>query len=162
VYHQADEPGTDTSWAQPDRLWLNDGQGRFAAESWPGDEPGVSRALAVGDLDGDGVDDLLILPLTGRPRIWVGTADPARVLRVALEGPPGNPDGVGTRIIVRDALGERRAWVRTGAGFQAASDPRPVFAWRGPASIELVFPNGATTTLPVDAPGLVRVEVPEP
>ncbi len=157
VYPEADTPGTETSFAQPDRLWLNDGRGRFAVTPWPGDAPNVSRALAVGDLDGDRVTDLVVIPLQGRPWIWRGTADPGKALQVVVDGPPGNPDGCGTTLVYAAPAGEQRRRVRTNGGFQAASDPRPVFAWTGKGTLAVTFPGGGGVSIPVDAPGTIRV-----
>ncbi|MFG0317386.1 MAG: FG-GAP repeat domain-containing protein, partial [Planctomycetota bacterium JB042] len=157
VYPEADTPGTETSFAQPDRLWLNDGRGRFTVTPWPGDAPNVSRALAVGDLDGDRVTDLVVVPLHGRPWIWRGTADPARALQVVVDGPPGNPDGCGTTLVYTSPAGEQRRRVRTNGGFQASSDPRPVLAWTGEGTLAVTFPGGGTASFPVDAPGTIHV-----
>ncbi len=159
VYPQADAPDTGTSYAQPDMLYLNDGKGRFSVGHWPGEQPAVSRALAAGDVDDDGVTDVLITHLHGPPVLWRGTAV-GPVLDLRLHGPPGNPDGCGTTAIVRDELGVRHARVRTSGGYQSASDPRLRFAWRGPATLALTFPDGRTHEQRVEAPGPVVVEVP--
>jgi len=159
VYRQAGEPGTDTAYAQPDTLWLNDGSGHFTQAPWPGDAPEVSRALAVGDLDDDGVLDLVVLQRDGVPRVYRGAVRGARSLRVALDGPPGNPDGVGARVRWRDADGERSFEVRASAGYQAVGDPRAVFAWRGPGTLSVQLPGGGGRELDVGEPGLERVDV---
>lgn len=157
VYPQADIPGTGTSYALPDRLWLNDGKARFSAATWPGDEPRVSRALAVGDLDGDRVSDLLIIPRSGAPWAWRGAADRTRALQVSIVGPPGNPDGCGTTLTLVDEHGTQFRRVRNSAGFQAVSDPRPTFAWRGAGELQVRFPNGEQRVLQVDAAGALLV-----
>lgn len=157
VYRQADEPDTDTAYAQGDSLWLNDGAGRFDAASWPGERPEVSRALAAGDLDDDGVTDVLILQRAGVPRLWRGTAA-GESLQVVLEGPPGNPDLIGAVLSWTDAQGTRRQRVRASAGYQAYGDPRPVFAWRGPGTLRVELPAApglglGEFTLRIDTPG---------
>ena len=159
VYPQADLPGTDTSWAQPDMLFLNDGAGRFTPTPWPGEEPMVSRALAVGDLDDDGVLDLVVSARSGVPRVYRGTGLGRPSVSVRLAGPPGNPDGVGTRLVLRDALGTRSARVRVSNGYQAMGDPRAVFAWRGPSTLELTLPDGQRLLRSVEAPGPLLVRI---
>ncbi|GJM20358.1 MAG: hypothetical protein DHS20C15_02730 [Planctomycetota bacterium] len=156
VYRQASEPGTDTSYAQADTLWLNDGHGKFSEAAWPGDVAEVSRALAAGDLDDDGVLDLVVLQRAGAPRVYRGTTN-ARSLQVRVVGPPGNPDGVGTRVLWRDAEGERSIQVRASAGYQAVGDPRPVFAWRGPGTLEWIAPDGSRHSRRVDDPGALSL-----
>jgi hypothetical protein len=159
VYAQADAEGTDTTYAQGDSLLLNSGNGRFRAVPWLGDEPGVSRALAAGDLDNDGHTDLVILRRSGRPQVWAGTGGNVPTLQLDLAGPPGNPDVVGASVIWTDGAGVRRARVRTAGGYQAAGDPRPVFSWRGPGRLEVVFPDGSKTARPVTDPGLLVVDI---
>jgi len=161
VYVQADRPGTGTSWAQPEMLYLNDGTGRFTVAAWPAATPAPGRALAVADVDDDGVPDVLVARLGQPPVLWRGTArGPALVVRVA--GRPGNPDAVGTQLTWTDAHGARVHRVRTSAGFQSAGDPRAFFAWRGPGTLRAVFPDGRSAERACDAPGPVTLEVPAP
>jgi len=160
VYSQADGAGTGTSFAQPDMLWFGYGDGRFRHASWAGDELAVSRALAAGDIDGDGLPDLVITHLAGPPTVLRGTADTSNSLQVRVVGRPGNPDGVGTVLRLVDAKGEQLRRVRVSAGYQACSDPRPVFAYRGPATLEVVFPDGTRTSVEVSEAGRFDVEVP--
>jgi hypothetical protein len=162
VYPQADEPGTGTSWAQRPLLFLNEGAGRYRAAEWPGAEPVVGRALAVGDLDDDGALDLVQTRLSGPPRVWRGTADGTRAVRVVVRGPPGNPDGCGTVLTLSDAQGTRTGRVRTAGGFQAANDPRVVFAFRSPGRLLATLPDGSTRELEVAGPGLLVVEAGTP
>ncbi len=161
VYVQADRAGSGTRWAQPEVLYLNDGQGRFRVAEWPAAVPVPGRALATGDIDDDGVLDVLVVRLGQPPTLWRGTARaPTLVVRIA--GRPGNPDGCGTRLLLTDALGTRSHQVRTSGGYQSACDPRAFFAWRGAATLEAVFPDGRRVTRAVDAPGRLVLEVPAP
>jgi hypothetical protein len=162
VYPQADSPGTGTSYAQPDQLWLQDAAGRWATAAWPGEAPAVSRALAAGDLDDDGALDLLITRRQGPPAVWRGTAHGSRAVRVRVAGPPGNPDGCGTVLTLTDVAGTRRARVRSSAGYQAAGDPRPVFAFRGAGTLHALLPDGRSVTLDVAGPGTLVVEAGAP
>jgi len=157
VYRQADAPGTDTSYAQPTRLWLNDGTGRFSVAAWPGDTPRVGRALAAGDLDDDGVLDVVALQRAGVPAVWRGLGGGGRALQVVLAGPPGNPDGLGAVVSFRDAQGTRTQRVRNGGGYQSVRDPRPVFGWRGPGQLVVTTPDGRSLEQQVDQPGRVQL-----
>lgn len=160
VYSQADDSGTGTSFAQPDMLWFGVGNGQFRRAPWIGERPAVSRALAVGDIDGDGITDVVITRLSGPPAVLRGTADADLALQVRVIGPAGNPDGVGAVLRLTDAEGEQTRRVRVSAGYQACSDPRPVFAWRGPATLAIVSPDGSTRSVEVNEPGRLDVELP--
>jgi len=162
VYPQADAEGTDTSWPQPDLLLLNDGAGRFESTPWAGDVPSVSRALASGDLNDDGVLDLVLLPRAGPVLLYRGTGLGRPSLQVDLAGPPGNPDGVGTVLRFTDEQGTRMSRVRVSNGYQAVGDPRPVFGWRGPGTLELLMPDGQSFTRAVARPGRLALSIAAP
>lgn len=161
VYVQADRPGTGTSWAQPDVLYLNDGQGRFEVAPWPQATPAPGRALAVADMDGDGRQDVLITRLGQPPVLWRGTARGATLV-VRVAGPRGNPDGLGTVLAWTDAAGTRTHRVRSSAGYQAAGDPRAFFAWRGPGRLRADFPDGSSQESDVTEPGSRVLEMGAP
>ncbi len=114
VYPQADRPGTDTSYAQEDDLFLNEGE-RFArsrVSEWP---VGVSRALTRGDLDGDGDLDLVSLQVEGAVLIHESVGAKGTWLSVAPER------GLGARVELRFGAGDSRtAQVVGSAGYQAA------------------------------------------
>jgi len=60
--------------AVPDRLWRNDGGGRFTDASGPAGIAGVARkglALATGDVDADGDVDLYVANDTSRNLLWL-------------------------------------------------------------------------------------------
>lgn len=158
VYVQADAEGTDTTYAQPDLLMLNDGAGRFARAPWPGETPSASRALAVGDLDDDHVADVVVTRRSGETSCWRGTASPAGALQVVVRGPPGNPDDVGALVTWRDARGAQVRRVRASAGYQAYGDPRPLLAFGGPGTLEVRHPDGRVSRGEVTRPGRVIVE----
>nr|WP_240956467.1 FG-GAP-like repeat-containing protein [Wenzhouxiangella sp. XN79A] len=63
--------------------------------------PIVGRAAAYADFDGDGRLELVLTQIGGAPLLLDGDPAPeAGWLRVSLEGPPGNPRGIGAEITV--------------------------------------------------------------
>ncbi len=123
VYPQADLPGTDTSYAQGDQLFRNDGRGRFSVESLSDAPPAVSRASAWADLDGDGDLDLVGLQVEGQVRVFLNgarTGEKAHWLRVRLRGRDSNHDGIGARVVAQWSGGSQRTEIRTTGGFQSA------------------------------------------
>lgn len=127
VYPQADNPGTDTSYAQPDQLYRNKGGGVFEppVPLYAGPDR-VSRAGALADLDGDGDLDLVALELDGPVHVFHNTArtpgseEGPHWLRVRLKGRGANTSGLGARVRLEWEGGAHTAQVHTSGGYQAA------------------------------------------
>ena len=115
--------------AEPDSLLRNAGDGRFSAVADAAmDEARISRGLAVGDLDGDLVPDL----------VRTHVLSPAQFLRVVPTEPlerrilvdvreRTGAVALGARVTL-DAQQGRTRTVRTNSGYLCASDPRILFA----------------------------------
>ena len=113
VFDNAGEFIPGSAYRMPDHLFLNDGAGRFSAREFPG-RPLSSRGVAVGDLDGDGDEDLVIASCGDRLRLWRNDAGrPERFVVVRLAGRAPNTRGVGARLVAE--VGGRRL-VREVAG----------------------------------------------
>jgi len=127
VYPQADRPGTDTSYAQEDQLFLGSGDGRFEEQRLDDGPPAVSRAALHGDFDEDGDLDLVVIHLGGAVRYLENRAkrdESHRWLAVDLRARSSHPDAIGARVTVVTDAGERRAEVRSTFGFQAGCATR--------------------------------------
>lgn len=157
VYPQAASPGTDTSYAQPDGLWLNQGEARFATEPWSGTVPAVSRSLAWGDLNGDRIPDLVVTQRQGAVKAWRGVGDAEDVLMVDIVGPRGNLDAVGAILKFEDGQGVQTRRVRGTSGYQSYGDTRSVMAYRGPGTLTVIFPSGDVMTRSVEGPGGITI-----
>lgn len=110
------------------------------------DRPRVGRGLAVGDIDNDGLADVLIVDSDGQSQLlrnrtvgggnWVG---------VALRGVRSNRDGVGAVVTVESAGKRWRRWCRTDGSYLSASDPRLLFGLGKLSSIDRIvveWPSG--------------------
>lgn len=137
-------------------LWLRgDGRGGFAAVS--GQDSGVAiygeqRGAALGDFNRDGRVDLVVSQNSGPTRVFLNTA-PHRGMRIRLDGPRGNPLGIGARL---------RLWSRTGpgpvreihggSGYWSQDAATQVMALSGPAAeVEVFWPGGRIVRCPLGA-----------
>ena len=132
-------------------LWLlGDGKGRFRALS--GQESGVriygeQRGAAVGDFDGDGRLDLVVTQNGAATRLY-RNAEAKPGLRVRLEGPAGNPDGIGAALclVYADHRGPVRE-IHAGSGYWSQDSAVQVLAMpTSPTQVWVRWPGGKVTT----------------
>jgi len=169
VYPQADEELTGTSYAQPDTLWRL-GPGTRCERLEPQQSDSVlalaraTRGSAVGDVDGDGLPDLLISAIDAAAILGMNrTGTEHTRLCVRLLGPmdpkeatPRTPrDGTGARcvLVVGSDAGEHAllAEAFTAAGYQSASSPWLHFGLGDEETFEALrvsWPSGALEELP--------------
>jgi hypothetical protein len=152
-------------------LWLK-GDGSGGLTPVPGQQSGVKvygeqRGAALCDYDGDGRVDLVVTQNGAETKLYhnVG-AKPG--LRVRLQGPAGNPAGIGAQ--VRLIYGQRAGPVRevhAGSGYwsqdsavQVLGTPQPPtqiwVRWPGGKSITAALPQGAKE-ISVNQAGQVKV-----
>jgi hypothetical protein len=131
-------------------LWLQ-GDGRGALRAVPGQESGVrvygeQRGAAVGDFDRDGRVDLVVAQNGGQTCLFHNTRGRPG-LRVRLEGPEKNPQGIGA--VVRLKFGDRFGPARelhAGSGYWSQDSPVLVLATpAAPTQIHVRWPGGHTT-----------------
>jgi hypothetical protein len=131
-------------------LWLKgDGRGNFQAV--PGQASGVKvygeqRGAAVGDFDGDGRVDLVVSQNNAQTKLYHNQLGKPG-LRVRLEGPQGNPFGIGAglRLKFGDRFGPVRE-IHGGSGHWSQDSPVQVLATpTEPTEVWVRWPGGHTT-----------------
>jgi hypothetical protein len=151
------EPETARFDAGRGLLLRGDGQGGWAAMS--GADSGIAiygeqRASAAADFDGDGRTDLVVSQHGDETKLYRNRrARPG--LRVRLNGPPGNPAGIGAqlRLLVAAGPGAARE-IHGGTGWLSsdssvvvlaapASEARLWVRWPGGRITETAIPPGA-------------------
>ena len=144
-------------------LWLRgDGVGGFAAV--PGQVSGVhvygeQRAAAVGDYDADGRVDLVVTQNAAPVKVYRNVRVDAGV-RVQLEGPAGNPWGVGATVRMRLANGELGPARVVTAGSGYWSQASRVLVMEKEAAVQGVWvrwPDGTDTERTVTGAGVTVV-----
>jgi len=127
-------------YAMPAQLFLGAGGGHFvdasarAGACWA--ESRVGRGLAVGDLDNDGLTDVLILAQNGPLAFFHNLGPGGHFLTLRLEGRAANRDGVGACVRVSASGRTQVAWRLGGGSFLSASDDRLHFGLGATSRIE--------------------------
>jgi hypothetical protein len=137
-------------------LWLR-GTGGGKLEAVPGQKSGIlvygeQRGAALCDFDGDGRVDLAVSQNGAETKLYQNVLGKPG-LRVRLNGPVGNPDGVGAtlHLFFGDRMGAARE-IHGGSGYlsqdsvvQVMGCPEP------PTQIWVRWPGGKTTTSAIPA-----------
>ncbi len=131
-------------------LLKGDGTGQFKAVS--GQESGIKvygdqRGAALGDYDQDGRVDIVVTQNGAATKLYRNTGGKPG-LRVRLNGPAGNPQGVGAVLRVEYAEGKRgpaRA-ITAGSGYWSQDSAVQVFGLSGtPTHLWVRWPGGKET-----------------
>jgi hypothetical protein len=165
IYPVVDSHQWGTSYAQQALLFRNLRNGRFERV---GAAPGsglalalTARGLAVGDLDGDGREDVVMNNIDSRPAVLRNVASPAgHWLSIRLVGDTSKKtsrDAIGARVYVTTGEIQQRRDVISGASYASQNDLAVHFGLGSATSvdkIEIKWPDGSVQTVRV--PGVDR------
>jgi len=124
------------------------------------------RGSAVGDLNGDGRLDVVVVSLSGPAEIWMNeSAGDSHWLELQLEGTRSNRDAIGARVKVVSKTAQQFHHVTFAAGY-ASSSAGPLHFGLGAdelaTSIEIRWPSGQVQRLnEVRGGRVVKVREPE-
>lgn len=129
-------------------LLRGDGTGHFKAV--PGQTSGIKvygeqRGAAVADFNEDGRLDLVVTQ-NGTRTILLENRSAEPGLRVRVQGPPGNPDGIGAMLRLKggNQSGPARE-IQAGSGYWSQNNTIQVFKMpAGPAEFSIRWPGGKT------------------
>ncbi|MFP6590655.1 MAG: CRTAC1 family protein, partial [Candidatus Latescibacterota bacterium] len=145
----------NTTFAQRNQLFLNDGSGRFEEiipiQGSALDERQVSRGAAFGDYDDDGDIDILVANVSERPQLLRNdTAGAGHWLRLRLEGTRSNHSAIGARVTLKAGSQQASAEVATGGSYLSQSDLRLHFGFGSATvvdSVSVSWPSGVVQVL---------------
>jgi enediyne biosynthesis protein E4 len=158
------------TFEEPIGLFRNLGNGRFenaSATAGPDVQiPSAHRGLAVGDLDNDGREDVVVSVWNGAAKVFHNTTKNGNHwLLLQLTGTKSNRMGLGARIRLTASDGAvQYNHATTSTGYASSSDPRVHFGLGLAASareIEIRWPSGVRQVLR-DVPADRVLEVREP
>jgi hypothetical protein len=148
TFPQVDLLDLGTSYEQKNQLWeLREGR-YVMPEGAGGPDFNVARAgrtSAVGDLDGDGDQDLLIGNLDDHPTLLRNDGPNGNWLLVHLVGSNGNRDAIGARLVLRVGARSHLRLIGAGSGFLSSNDPREHFGLGAATKadeLEVTWPDG--------------------
>ncbi len=148
-------------------LWLR-GDGRGGLTPVPGQMSGIKiygeqRGCALSDYDRDGRIDLVVGQNGGETKLFHNVTAKAG-WRIRLQGPSGNPNGVGAvvRFQFGDTLGPARE-IQAGSGYGSQASAVPVLgAAKTPTHLQVGWPGGKVTVSPVPAQARELTVAPQP
>jgi enediyne biosynthesis protein E4 len=151
VYPEVDHSPVGDRYLQKTLVYRNLGNGRFAdITETAGPALAISRparGLAVGDVDGDGRPEIVIVNMNSTPSLLKNTGPRRNFLSLTLAGTKSNRSAIGARVTV-EAAGRRQVdEVMSGGSFYSQNDMSLYFGL-GAASIatriEVRWPSGDT------------------
>ena len=104
VYPEVEGKQLGDTYLQPTVLYRNLGNGKFqdvTGQAGPAFQiPRPARGLAVGDLDGDGRQEIVLVNMNSTPSLLKNNGPHGHYLNVSLTGTKSNRSAIGARVIV--------------------------------------------------------------
>ncbi len=165
VYPEVEGQQLGDTYLQPTILYQNLGAGKFkdvTAQAGPAFQVSrPARGLAVGDLDGDGRPEIVLVNMNSTPSLLKNSGPHGHYLNVSLTGTKSNRSAIGARVTV--SVGNRKMIdeVMSGGSYYSQNSFTLHFGLgdaRQAKNIEIHWPSGIVqTTGPVTADQNLRI-----
>ena len=150
VYPEVDKAGIGETYRQKTLLYRNLGNGRFTdvtAQAGPAFEQlRPARGLAVGDLDGEGRPEIVIVNMNEPPSLLKNEGPHGNAVVISLAGTKSNRSAIGARVTVEAGRRRQMDEVRSGGSYYSQNDLALHFGLGAAAvidRIEVRWPSGA-------------------
>ena len=153
VYPEIDQSKIGERYRQLTLLYRNAGGGKFeditASAGAPFRAHRPARGLAVGDLDGDGRPEIVIVNMNEPPTVLKNESPRGNWIRVALEGTKSNRSAIGARVTVESSGRRQMADLASGGSYYSQNELALYFGLGKAAKVERLtirWPNGSSQT----------------
>ena len=149
-------------YAEPNQLFVNDGQARFTEEDEKAgpfaSQIEVSRGLCFGDVDEDGDVDMVLSNIDNSVRLYRNRAPKEGQHWLIVRALTGKRDAIGAQLWLKAGGRELRGLVLPGSSYCSSNDPRAHFGLGGSAAVDeivVAWPDRQRESFAV--PGVDRV-----
>ena len=149
VYPEVDNSKVGDRYLQETLLFRNVGKSRFediTRSAGPGFRtPRPARGLAVGDLDGDGRPEIVIVNMNAAPTVLKNEVAGGNYINVKLKGTISNRSALGSRVTVRAGGATHTDELTSGNSYYSNHEPTLHFGLGSATKVETLevrWPNG--------------------
>jgi hypothetical protein len=149
IYPELARSGTSEPFEMPRLFYWNVRNGAFRdVTKYSGAALALaqsSRGLAVGDLDGDGAPEIVIVNMNAPPTVLKNYGEKGNSILIRLTGAQSNRSAIGAKIAVSTGASVQTAIVASGSSYLSQSDFRQHFGLgKGTQAdhIEIFWPSG--------------------
>ena len=153
VYPEVDKSPVGDKYLQPTIFYRNLGNGRFqdvtadAGPAFAALRP--ARGLAIGDIDGDGRQEIVIVNMNQLPTLMKNTGVRQHSLVVEVEGTKSNRSGIGARIAIDAGKRRRIDEIMSGGSYYSQNEMAVYFGLGAVDRVEMLqirWPSGLEQT----------------
>ena len=155
IYPELSGAGKGEDYRQRKILYWNLRNGSFrdvtSSAGRPLTTPSVSRGMATGDLDGDGVPEVVVVNMNAPPAVLKNTSEKGNAIIVELVGTQSNRSAIGARVTVKADSRAQYDEVRSGSSYASQSDFRLHFGLGDADSVDEIqvrWPSGLVEKYP--------------